>query len=145
MQESAKFLQHRRIMRSSSHGLLVTSSNHWFSAGIFIGQRCIVQLYCIVVNLCDVSFQLLRFFSWICVQQYSDINYGRNYEHSLMMAEKLQQTSQQPIVKIGHYTLGQTLGVGTFGKVKSKYKRAPCSLFVIVCCKHDTRQMCLYW
>ncbi|XP_069694092.1 5'-AMP-activated protein kinase catalytic subunit alpha-2 isoform X1 [Periplaneta americana] len=34
------------------------------------------------------------------------------------MAEKLQQSSQQPIVKIGHYTLGQTLGVGTFGKVK---------------------------
>lgn len=24
----------------------------------------------------------------------------------------------QPLVKIGHYTLGQTLGVGTFGKVK---------------------------
>jgi len=38
----------------------------------------------------------------------------------LVMAEKLQQTAQQPIVKIGHYTLGQTLGVGTFGKVKSK-------------------------
>jgi len=36
----------------------------------------------------------------------------------LVMAEKLQQTAQQPIVKIGHYTLGQTLGVGTFGKVK---------------------------
>lgn len=46
------------------------------------------------------------------------------------MAEKVQQTSQQPIVKIGHYTLGQTLGVGTFGKVKigehqlAKYKVA---------------------
>lgn len=25
---------------------------------------------------------------------------------------------QQPIVKIGHYTLGATLGTGTFGKVK---------------------------
>lgn len=25
---------------------------------------------------------------------------------------------QQPIVKIGHYTLGNTLGIGTFGKVK---------------------------
>lgn len=34
------------------------------------------------------------------------------------MAEKPQ--GLQPIVKIGHYTLGQTLGVGTFGKVKSK-------------------------
>lgn len=34
------------------------------------------------------------------------------------MGEKGQQSSQQPIVKIGHYTLGQTLGVGTFGKVK---------------------------
>ncbi len=29
-------------------------------------------------------------------------------------------TNQQPIVKIGHYVLGQTLGTGTFGKVKSK-------------------------
>lgn len=34
------------------------------------------------------------------------------------MAEKSQQGGIQPIVKIGHYTLGQTLGVGTFGKVK---------------------------
>lgn len=25
---------------------------------------------------------------------------------------------QQPIVKIGHYLLGNTLGIGTFGKVK---------------------------
>jgi hypothetical protein len=25
----------------------------------------------------------------------------------------------QPIVKVGHYTLGATLGIGTFGKVKS--------------------------
>lgn len=35
------------------------------------------------------------------------------------MGEKSQGV--QPIVKIGHYILGQTLGVGTFGKVKSKY------------------------
>lgn len=35
------------------------------------------------------------------------------------MAEKIVITSgNQPIVKIGHYTLGATLGVGTFGKVK---------------------------
>lgn len=34
------------------------------------------------------------------------------------MAEKSQSGSLQPIVKIGHYTLGPTLGVGTFGKVK---------------------------
>ncbi|XP_039286469.1 5'-AMP-activated protein kinase catalytic subunit alpha-2 [Nilaparvata lugens] len=33
------------------------------------------------------------------------------------MSEKSSQ-SIQPIVKIGHYILGQTLGVGTFGKVK---------------------------
>nr|BBG74243.1 AMP-activated protein kinase alpha [Riptortus pedestris] len=33
------------------------------------------------------------------------------------MADK-SQASPQPIVKIGHYILGQTLGVGTFGKVK---------------------------
>ena len=31
------------------------------------------------------------------------------------MAEK------NPHVKIGHYILGETLGHGTFGKVKSKY------------------------
>ncbi|KAI1289936.1 5'-AMP-activated protein kinase catalytic subunit alpha-2 [Halotydeus destructor] len=30
-----------------------------------------------------------------------------------------QQASQQPLVKIGHYILGETLGVGTFGKVKT--------------------------
>lgn len=35
------------------------------------------------------------------------------------MAEKIVISgSNQPIVKIGHYTLGATLGVGTFGKVK---------------------------
>ena len=28
--------------------------------------------------------------------------------------------SAQPLVKIGHYILGDTLGVGTFGKVKRK-------------------------
>lgn len=33
------------------------------------------------------------------------------------------QSTQQPLVKIGHYILGETLGVGTFGKVKSKYSR----------------------
>lgn len=27
----------------------------------------------------------------------------------------------QPIVKIGHYVLGETLGIGSFGKVKSKF------------------------
>lgn len=37
------------------------------------------------------------------------------------MSEKLPSNQPQPIVKIGHYTLGQTLGVGTFGKVKSTY------------------------
>lgn len=32
----------------------------------------------------------------------------------------LSQLSQEkPLVKIGHYVLGETLGVGTFGKVKS--------------------------
>lgn len=28
--------------------------------------------------------------------------------------------NDQPIVKIGHYILGETLGIGSFGKVKSK-------------------------
>lgn len=40
------------------------------------------------------------------------------------MSEKLPSNQPQPIVKIGHYTLGQTLGVGTFGKVKSMHTRA---------------------
>lgn len=35
------------------------------------------------------------------------------------MSEKpVVASGTQPIVKIGHYTLGATLGVGTFGKVK---------------------------
>ena len=29
-------------------------------------------------------------------------------------------SGEKPLVKIGHYVLGETLGVGTFGKVKSK-------------------------
>lgn len=39
------------------------------------------------------------------------------------MADKGQvQTAQgQPLMKIGYYILGETLGVGTFGKVKSKF------------------------
>lgn len=32
-----------------------------------------------------------------------------------------QQTKEKPMIKIGHYVLGETLGVGTFGKVKSKF------------------------
>lgn len=43
------------------------------------------------------------------------------YSNELKMSEKLASNQPQPIVKIGHYTLGQTLGVGTFGKVKSTY------------------------
>ena len=27
-------------------------------------------------------------------------------------------SQEKPLVKIGHYVLGETLGVGTFGKVK---------------------------
>lgn len=44
------------------------------------------------------------------------------------MTDKLPNNQAQPIVKIGHYTLGATLGVGTFGKVKSKSN----SLYLIV-------------
>lgn len=40
----------------------------------------------------------------------------------------------QPIVKIGHYTLGPTLGVGTFGKVKSKLVLA---IFILFICYSD--------
>lgn len=38
------------------------------------------------------------------------------FRTSYTMSEK--SGSQVPLVKIGHYTLGNTLGVGTFGKVK---------------------------
>jgi len=44
----------------------------------------------------------------------------RNH-HSLSPSASLPvgSSSQQPIVKIGHYILGETLGVGSFGKVKT--------------------------
>lgn len=55
---------------------------------------------------------------------------GRNkflYGHffRLTMAERpvitpAMLSQEKPLVKIGHYALGETLGVGTFGKVKSK-------------------------
>ncbi|RWS08738.1 serine/threonine protein kinase-like protein [Dinothrombium tinctorium] len=35
------------------------------------------------------------------------------------MAEKTQSSQQTPLIRIGHYILGETLGVGTFGKVKT--------------------------
>ncbi|XP_022647477.1 5'-AMP-activated protein kinase catalytic subunit alpha-2-like isoform X1 [Varroa destructor] len=35
------------------------------------------------------------------------------------MADRNLATGGQPLVKIGHYILGETLGVGTFGKVKT--------------------------
>lgn len=35
-----------------------------------------------------------------------------------MSHTNLTNSGQQPIVKIGHYLLGATLGIGTFGKVK---------------------------
>lgn len=35
-----------------------------------------------------------------------------------MSSDKHSGVPVQPLVKIGHYILGQTLGVGTFGKVK---------------------------
>jgi hypothetical protein len=38
------------------------------------------------------------------------------------MADKTEGKKQSMAeVKIGHYILGDTLGVGTFGKVKSKF------------------------
>lgn len=38
-------------------------------------------------------------------------------ERPTITPEMLSQ--EKPLVKIGHYVLGETLGVGTFGKVKS--------------------------
>ena len=39
-------------------------------------------------------------------------------ERAVIAAAMLSQ--EKPLIKIGHYVLGETLGVGTFGKVKSK-------------------------
>ena len=39
------------------------------------------------------------------------------------MSDKIQSAGQsagQPPIKIGHYLLAETLGIGSFGKVKSK-------------------------
>jgi hypothetical protein len=44
----------------------------------------------------------------------------------LVMEERMKKNEKKKIVKIGNYTLGQTLGVGTFGKVKSKCR---CDLY----------------
>ena len=40
-------------------------------------------------------------------------------ERAVNAAAMLSQ--EKPLIKIGHYVLGETLGVGTFGKVKSKH------------------------
>jgi len=37
-------------------------------------------------------------------------------ERAVIAAAMLSQ--EKPLIKIGHYVLGETLGVGTFGKVK---------------------------
>ena len=42
-------------------------------------------------------------------------------------------SNQQPSVKIGHYVLGDTLGVGTFGKVKSKFQIGTQITYCISC------------
>lgn len=48
------------------------------------------------------------------------------------MADKGQSPVGQPLMKIGYYILGETLGVGTFGKVKSKYNNwIPVKVFLI--------------
>lgn len=46
---------------------------------------------------------------------------SERHHHSLSPSASLPvgSSSQQPIVKIGHYILGETLGVGSFGKVKT--------------------------
>lgn len=85
-------------------------------------QRCIVCHLCIYICVLNYD-QFLGYFCYLVLTVtvfQCDISCGRSYESVLEMAEKVQPSSQQPIVKIGHYTLGQTLGVGTFGKVKSK-------------------------
>ena len=38
------------------------------------------------------------------------------------MQERVQASQEPTALKIEHYTLGKTLGVGAFGKVKRKHK-----------------------
>ena len=45
------------------------------------------------------------------------------------MADK-NQGSKQPPIRIGYYMLGETLGVGSFGKVKSIYYNITTIFFV---------------
>ena len=42
------------------------------------------------------------------------------FHHSRHNSQNREQRDEksQPLLKIGHYVLGDTLGVGTFGKVK---------------------------
>ena len=42
-----------------------------------------------------------------------------NFRPAAQSREQREEKSQ-PLLKIGHYALGDTLGVGTFGKVKGK-------------------------
>lgn len=40
-------------------------------------------------------------------------------DHRAANMNPAMMSQEKPLVKIGHYALGETLGVGTFGKVKS--------------------------
>lgn len=74
---------------------------------------------CDVLLLC-VEYKKNNFFIFhLLLVNYCFICYRLTVDNK-KMADKNQANQPQPIVKIGHYTLGQTLGVGTFGKVKSK-------------------------
>ena len=37
------------------------------------------------------------------------------------VASAVMMSQEKPLIKIGYYVLGETLGVGTFGKVKSTF------------------------
>ena len=52
---------------------------------------------------------------------------GANQVKCLAMSSQSTSSSSNPgekasLVQIGHYVLGETLGIGTFGKVKGKFQ-----------------------
>lgn len=67
-----------------------------------------------------IAFNSLQFpFRWLVAEHFFSFTFVVTN-----MADKGQSQNPvgQPLMKIGYYILGETLGVGTFGKVKSKYK-----------------------
>ena len=86
-------------------------------------QLC--TLYRNVIDVIEIKFPCLQLvFITLKIRQLHELSPVNLYftmsdkSHSPQIIPT--QPTHQPLVKIGHYILGETLGVGTFGKVKSK-------------------------